>query len=155
METQLYSTRPNFIRRLHEARGAGAGLSLNYKRYAKEVARGLHDKGGKGKRAQTAKWRAPELFDEEEVLNVLLQHQKVWLKAYQIANKVALQLERDDVSPHSVETIISTMRARGIPIHNKYGRGYRLMLAKEVPQHATPEYPADLGTGSPPGTGAG
>lgn len=68
---------------------------------------------------------------EEEVLNVLLQHQKAWLKAYQIANKVALQLEWDDVSPHSVETIVSTLRARGIPIHNKYGRGYQLRLAKE------------------------
>ena len=76
---------------------------------------------------------------EEEVLNVLLQHQTVWLKAYQIANKVALQLERDDVSPHSVETIISTLRAREIPIHNKYGRGYRLMLVKELSQHAMPE----------------
>ena len=72
------------------------------------------------------------------MLNVFLQHQKVWLKAYHIAKKGALRLERDDVSPYSVETIISTLRARDIPIHNKYRRGYRLMLEKEVPQHATP-----------------
>lgn len=71
---------------------------------------------------------------EEEVLNVLLLNQKVWMRASSIANEVAFQLGRDDVSPHSVETIISTLRTRGIPIHNKYGRGYRLMLVKEVPQ---------------------
>lgn len=76
---------------------------------------------------------------EAEILNILLQHQKVWLRAFQLADKVAEQLERDDVSPHTVETNISTLRAKGIPIHNKYGRGYRLMLVKELPRHTTPE----------------